>query len=269
MKKMQSLFALSMTAVLAMGVMTGCGTSSEQKDSAAGGDQPAATKGKLVMGTSADYPPYEFHTTKTGKDEIIGFDIDIAKHITSKLGYELEIKDMDFKGLIPAIQSKAVDFVMAGMTPTAERKATTDFSDIYYEAKNTIVAKKGSNLKSAADLKGKKVGVQMSSIQEADAKKMEGVNVTPLAKVSAIIEEVKVGRIDAAIVEDTVAKGFVEKNAELEFNTIPNTEEAGSAIAFPKGSDKVADFNKELKALKDSGELEKLVKKWFEDQTSK
>ena len=97
---------------------------------------------KLVMVTSADYPPYEFRNTATGNNKIIGFDVDIAKYITKELSYQLEIRDTDFNGIIPALQSKRADFAMAGMTPTAERKKNVDFSNIYYEAKNTIVAKK-------------------------------------------------------------------------------------------------------------------------------
>lgn len=58
---------------------------------------------KLVMVTSADYPPYEFRNTASGSDEIIGFDVDIAKYITKELGYQLEVKDTDFNGLIPAL----------------------------------------------------------------------------------------------------------------------------------------------------------------------
>ena len=98
------------------------------------------------MATSADYPPYEFVDSSSGSQEIVGFDVDIAKYITEKLGAELKIDNVDFNGLIPALQSKRADFVMAGMTPTPERKQNVDFSEIYYDAKNTIVAKKGSNL---------------------------------------------------------------------------------------------------------------------------
>ncbi len=137
---------------------------------------------KLTMVTSADYPPYEYRDTATGKDEIIGFDTDIAKYITKKLGFGLEIKDTDFNGIIPALQSHRADFAMAGMTPTAERKKNVDFSDIYYEAKNTIVARKGSNLKKPEDLAGKKVGVQLGSIQEKAAKKFKGVTATNLTR---------------------------------------------------------------------------------------
>ena len=91
--------------------------------------QQAAYSGqKLVMVTSDDYPPYEFRNTATGKDETIGFDVDIAKSIAKGVSFELEIRDTDFSGIIPALQSRRADFAMAGMTPTAERKKNVDFS---------------------------------------------------------------------------------------------------------------------------------------------
>ncbi|KEO85282.1 transporter substrate-binding domain-containing protein [Tumebacillus flagellatus] len=258
--KFKALTILSMTAVLAL-TAVGCGSAS---DNSASGDASKTSGKKLVLMTSADYPPYESHKTDGGTDEIVGFDIDIAKAITKDLGYDLEVKDVDFNGLLPALQAKQADFVMAGMTPKPERLQNADFSDIYYEAKETIVSKKGSNLKTPADIKGKKVGVQLGSIQEGEAKKMEGLQIVSLNKIGDIIQELKAGRIDAAIIEDTVAKGYTAANTDLEFNTIEQTEAAGSAIAFPKGSAITADFNKELKKLKDSGELDTLIKKWFD-----
>ena len=233
--------------------------------------QSGSNPEKLTMVTSADYPPYEFRDTASGKDEIIGFDIDIAKRIAEELNFELEIRDTDFNGIIPALQSRRADFAMAGMTPTEERKKNVDFSEIYYEAKNTIVSQTGSNLKKPEDLAGKKVGVQLGSIQEKEAgkiaEKVKGVTVKPLNKTSELIQEIKANRIDAAIIEDTIAKGFVASNPDLEFNTLPNPEEAaGSAIAFPKGSELVDDFNRVLKEMKDSGEIDKLVTKLFENQ---
>lgn len=268
MKKMKSFVTLAITSVLAVSVLAGCGTATENKEQAGQG-QAAAPAKKLVMGTSADYPPYEFHDTSSGKDEIKGFDIDIANYIAKEVGFELEIKDSDFSGLIPALQSKRVDFVISGMTPTEERKKSVDFSDLYYEAKNTIVAPKGSNLKTPESLAGKKVGVQLGSIQENAAKDMQKtiqMEVVPLNKIGDMIQEIKSHRIDAAIIEDTVAKGYVTSNPDIEFNTIPDSGENGSAIAFPKGSEHVEEFNKAIKKLKDSGELDKLIKKWFEKQ---
>ncbi len=264
-KKFGWLFTISLVAVLVMNLITGYGRTDKAVAQSSGGAQQT-----LTMYTSADYPPYEFRDTATGSNEIIGFDVDIAKNIAEELGFKLEIKDTDFNGLIPALQAKRADFVMAGMTPTAERQKSVDFSDIYYEARNTIVAQKGSNLTKPEDLAGKQLGVQLGSIQEKEAgkiaEKVQGVTLKPLNKTSEIIQEIKANRIDAAIIEDTIAKGFVASNPDLEFNTIPNAEEAGSAIAFPKGSDQVDDFNRVLQQMKESGELEGLVKKWFENK---
>lgn len=264
MSKWKKLWKLSLTAVLTLGLMTGCGTGDTDQQAGEGGGE--AAKGKLIMATSADYPPYESHSTASGADEIVGFDIDIAKYIANELGYALEIKDMNFDGLIPALQANRADFVMAGMTPKPERLKNADFSDIYYEAKNTIVTLKGSNLKTPADLNGKTVGVQLGSIQEGEAKEMEGVNVKPLNKINEIIQELKSKRIDAAIIEDTVVKGYAKTNEDLEYHTIADAEAAGSAIAFPKGSPHVEEFNAVLKQMKENGELERLILKWFEQK---
>ncbi|MEH2068783.1 MAG: ABC transporter permease subunit [Nostoc sp.] len=226
-------------------------------------------KDTLTMITSPDYPPYEFYDTKTGESQIVGFDIDIAKTLAQKLGFKLQIMESDFNGLIPALQANRADFVMAGMTPTPERQKNVDFSIIYYEAKDTIVAVKGSNLKQPQDLSGKKVGVQLGTIQEQNAKKIAqkvtGIQIKQLNKVPEVVQEIKSGRIDAAIVEDTVAKGFAQANPDLEFNIIPSEEASGSAIAFPKNSAFVEPFNKVLQQMKENGRLNQLVNKWFSE----
>ncbi|MEH7662549.1 transporter substrate-binding domain-containing protein, partial [Bacillus velezensis] len=89
-------------------------------------------KNKLIMGTSADYKPFEY---KDG-DQITGFDVDLAKALGKKTGYDVEVQDMDFNSLITALKSKQVDMILSGMTPTPERKKQVDFSDIYYTANN-------------------------------------------------------------------------------------------------------------------------------------
>jgi polar amino acid transport system substrate-binding protein len=217
----------------------------------------------LIMATSADYKPYEYHDTSSGKDEIVGFDIELAQMIAKELNIKIEVKDMDFNGLIPALQSKRADFIMSGMTPTPERKKSVDFSNIYYESKNTIISKTSSNLTTAESLIGKKVGVQLGSIQEKEARKIKGLQVVSINKVPEIIQELKAGRISAAIIENTIAEGYVTNNPDLAFVDLANSEPTGSAIAFPKGSPHVKDFNRILKQLKDSGKLDELIKKWF------
>ena len=234
----------------------------------------ASSVGKetLTMITSPDYPPYEFYETEDGERKIVGFDIDIANYIGKELGFKLKIAQSDFNGLIPALQANRADFVMAGMTPTPQRRKNVDFSIVYYEAKDTIVASKSSNLTKAEDLSGKIVGVQLGTIQEQNAKqiaqKVANIKLKQLNKVPEIVQEIKAGRIDAAIVEDTVALGFVKANPDLQFKVIPSIENAsGSAIAFPKGSQLVKPFNDVLRKMKNNGELERLSKKWFSAPT--
>jgi polar amino acid transport system substrate-binding protein len=95
------------------------------------GGNSATPKQTLRMATDANYPPYGFYQT-TGSGESIGFDIDLARAITTKLGYDLQVMPMDFNGVIPALQAKRADFAMAGITPTADRKRNVDFSQTYY-----------------------------------------------------------------------------------------------------------------------------------------
>ncbi|WP_082882578.1 transporter substrate-binding domain-containing protein [Paenibacillus swuensis] len=256
---MKKWMSITLVSILAAAMLSACGSDKNEGNNAGGA---AGEEKVLIMGTSADYPPYEDIDVAT--NEIVGFDVDIANYIGDKLGYKIEVQNLDFDGLLAAMSSDKVDFVMAGMTPTPERKKNAEFTDIYFDAKNTIVTKKGSGFKSLEELAGKKVGVQLGSIQESAATDAGNLEVVPLGKIPEIIQEIKSGRLDAAIIEDTVATGYVAANDDLEFNTIPNEGESGSAIAFPKDSKLVKDFNDVLKEMKDSGKMDELVKKWFE-----
>ena len=257
MKKLLTLMLLSLVVVLGA-----CGTSSDEDNSSSN----SSDKKVLVMGTSADYAPFEYIDTAKSED-IIGFDIDLANALGEKLGYEIQVKDMDFSGLISALQSKKVDLVLSGMSPTPERAENVDFSDIYYTARDLVVTADDSNIKSVQDLEGKTVGVQLGSIQEDAAKEIAeivSVKVENRDRIPQLVEEIKSGRFDAAIIEDVVAKGYLNKDETLtSFPAKEDAEDAGSAIAFPKGSDLTEKFNTELQKMKDSGELDELVVKWF------
>lgn len=222
---------------------------------------------RLTMVTSPDYPPYEFYETKGQERKIVGFDVDIANAIAQELGFELTIQESDFNGLIPALQAKRADFVMAGMTPTPERRKNVDFSQIYYDAKDTIISPKTKALSQPEQLVGQQIGVQLGTIQEEHLKKLAekypGIGIKQLNRVPDIIQEIKSNRIAAAIVEDTVANGFVAANPDLVFQELPSDEPAGSAISFPKGSPLVTPFNQVLTTLKASGRLDQLAQQWF------
>ncbi|MBW4666136.1 MAG: ABC transporter substrate-binding protein/permease [Cyanomargarita calcarea GSE-NOS-MK-12-04C] len=224
-------------------------------------------KDTLRMITSPDYPPFEYYD-QGAERKIVGFDIDIANYIAKELGFKLEVMESDFSGLIPALQANRADFAMASMNPTPERLRNLDFSIVYYQGKDTIIAPVGSNITKLEDLAGKRVGVQLGTTQEQSVKeigvKLPSMEIKLLNKAPDMIQEIKSGRIDAVILGDTVAQGFTQSNPELEFHPLSsNKPDGGSAIAFSKGSSLVAPFNKVLQKMLDGGEVERLKTKWF------
>ncbi|MGG7151860.1 ABC transporter substrate-binding protein [Clostridium neonatale] len=271
LKKMIAVVAVATMAISAIGCGSSSKTEGEKTEGAAveqkadGGNlSDIKSKGKLVVGTSADYPPYEFHTMADGKDEIVGFDIDIAKEVAKELGVELEVKDMDFDGLLVALQAGKVDMVFAGMTPTDERKENADFSDIYYTATHRFILRSGEegSVKSFDDLKGKKIGVQKGSIQEGIAKdNFDEANIKSLAKVTDLVLDLKNNKVDAILIEEGVAKINCDKNKDIAMSDFVVTDEnGGAAIALKKGSTELqTEVNKTISKLKEEDKITKFV----------
>lgn len=222
--------------------------------------------GKLVIGTSADYPPYEFHKMINGKDEIVGFDIMIANEIAKDLGVKLEIKDITFNGLLEALKQDKVDFVIAGMTPTEERAKEVDFTKVYYKAVQAIMVRTEDKdkYKSLEDLKGKKVGVQMATIQEELAKEqITGAEVKSLGKITDLVLELKNKKVDALVIELPVATSYADKNKDLTVSGLKfkdENQEKGNAIAVKKNSPEFVEaLNKVLDKLAASKTVDKFV----------
>ncbi len=194
----------------------------------------------------------------------MGFDISIAKSLAEDLGVELQINDMDFDGLLIALQAGKVDMVFAGMTPTDERKQNAEFSDIYYTAQHGFIVRKGEegNIKSIDDLKDKKIGVQKGSIQEKLAnEKIPDAEKKALGKVTDLVLDLKNNKVDAILVELPVAEFNCEKNSDIALtNVVLEDSEGGSAIAMSKGSDDLkGEINKTIQKLKDEGKIDKFV----------
>lgn len=271
LNKIIAVVAVSAIAISAIGCGSSTKTEGEKTEGAAveqkadGGNlDDIKSKGKLVVGTSADYPPYEFHAIKDGKDEIVGFDIDIAKEVAKDLGVELEVKDMDFDGLLVALQAGKVDMVFAGMTPTDERKENADFSDIYYTATHRFILRSGEegSVKSFDDLKDKKIGVQKGSIQEGIAKdNFDVANIKSLAKVTDLVLDLKNNKVDAILIEEGVAKINCDKNKDIAVSDfVVKDEDGGAAIALKKGSTELqTEVNKTISKLKEEDKITKFV----------
>ena len=262
----KKIVAVAAVATIAIS-MVGCGSSTkkESANSNASAIDTIKSKGKLVVGTSADYPPYEFHSEVNGKDEIVGFDIEIAKQFAKDLGVELEIKDMAFDGLLVALQADKVDMIFAGMTPTDERKQNADFSDIYYQATHRFILRSGDEtaITSMNDLKGKKIGVQKGSIQEGIAQaNFDAANIKSLDKVTDLILDLKNNKVDAVLAEAPVAQINIQKNTGIAIadKLVVQDPDGGCAIAMKKNSPELqAEINKTIKKLTDEKKIEQFI----------
>ena len=227
----KKIIAMALLVVIAVG-MSACSSSQQTKL-----DQIKAS-GKLVVGTSADYPPYEFHKIIDGKDTYVGFDMAIAAKLAEELGVELEVIDMKFEGLLPALVGGKIDMIIAGMTPTDERKKSVDFSVVYYDSFQTMLVKKDnlSSLNTIEAFSGKIIGAQKSSIQEGvAAEKFTSSEIKSIGKIPDLIMELKTGKIDGLVLAQTVAEQYASANDDISLNNVDLGSEGGSAIAMNKG----------------------------------
>ena len=270
MKKglIKKVVASALLGIMTMGLV-GCGSSNNT--SAAGNKndllETIQDKGKVVVGMSADYAPYEFHyIDENGKDVIGGFDVDIANEIASKLGVELVIQEMDFDALVTALPAGKVDLVISGMNPTEERAKVVDFSEVYYNSQHGILvrAEDVDKYKTFADLEGAKVGAQLGSTQEQIAKnEIPNADLQLLANVNNLILELKSGKVDAIIMEKPVAQMAVKSNPELAVGEPTYEEESGgNAVGIAKNNPELlAKVNEVIKELNETGKMDEYILK--------
>lgn len=270
MKKglMKKVIASVMLGVMTMGFV-GCGASSNKASDNNSTDllETIQEKGKLVVGMSADYAPYEFHyIDENGKDVIGGFDVDIANEIADAIGVELVIQEMDFDALVSALPAGKVDVVISGMNPTEERAKVVDFSDIYYNSQHGILVRTedADKYKTFADLEGAKVGAQLGSTQEQIAKaEIPNTDLQLLANVNNLILELKSGKVDAIVMEKPVAEMAVKNNPDLAVGE-PTYEEktGGNAVGVAKNNPELlAKINEVINELNESGKMDDYILK--------
>ena len=263
MKGLKKLLGLTLAAMMTMSLV-GCSSSGDNGESGEAADklQQIKDSGVLKVGTSAEYSPYEFHKVVDGEDKIVGFDDFIVQEIAKAMGVKVEYTDMDFDGLLGALQADKVDIVLAGMTPNEERKKSVDFSEIYYTNSNVCIVAKGKedSIKSSDDLKKLKVGVQKGTTQADYVTGDLGItNATQLKKIPDLMLELQNGKIDVIVTGKAVAQINVKnyKNVAIG-NTTVGDEVAETAAAAIKKSDDKVDNTAFLKSVNDTiAKLEK------------
>ena len=267
MRKMKkNKWFLALMTLLIVSVLAACGAGEDKEDQTTGSGSDAGEEKKtLVVGTSADYPPFEFVDTAKS-DEIIGFDIELIKIAAEKLGYEVEVKNMDFNSLIPALQAKQFDVVISGMTPTEERDEVVDFSVPYYETEQYLLFDKSKGYKEISELKGGTVGAQTSSIQLDLAEELAaeyGFKAESRNLIPELIQEIIIGRFDAAVIENIVSENYLANNKDLAAFPIEVEDPDYKAIVFQEGSSLKAEFDKVVEELIEDGTIEELKAKWI------
>lgn len=199
-------------------------------------------KGKIVIGMSAACPPYEFHSVANGDDEIIGCDVELIKAVAEDLGVDYEIKDMDFDGLLMALQAGKIDMIISAMSPTEEREENADFSDVYYKDKHVIVINidDKENIIANSDLQGKTIGVIKSSVQETIVNDtITEAKTKSLGKTTDLSLDLGSKKVDAILVDIPTAKLLCKANDKIMMTEIYYEDDsAGAAIAMPEGTDR-------------------------------
>ncbi len=246
--------ALLAVALLAIFWQSGCRMQSKEIGKEAGKLEKIKAAGKIVVGTSADYPPYEFHLLPELESEMVGIDIDIAEAIAANLNVKLEIKDIVFSKLFDELAAGNIDIALAGLTPTESRRHIVDFSIPYYQAiQNMLIRVEDKDrIKLLEDLRGKVVGTQKGSIQEDMARNLvSGATFLLLEKIDELVAALLQKKVDAVILEKPVAETFAAKekgllNLECDTDSLP----LGSAAAVRKGdADLLARINEILEKL--------------------
>lgn len=271
-KKIFSIALVAMTALL----LFGCGKKEDAKEEAKEAVKfeikttgptidAIKKKGKIVLGTSADFPPMEWTSFQSGKEEFTGVDLAIAKSIADSLGVELEVKNMAFEGLLASLNSGDVDMVLAGMGADEERKKQVDFSEEYSKGKQVLLVTEENKdkYKTFDDLKGKTIGTQLGSLQQKFATEKFGDKCKGFDINNVIIEQLKNKSIDAAFLSELPAKQFASITDGLVIiDGLGIPDESGFAVAIKKGNDDLTGaVNEVVKGLKDSGQIEK----WFDE----
>ncbi len=206
MKKFAKLLAVLMAAAMLLSLC------------ACGGTEDSGKK-TITLGTSADYPPFEFHMLKDGKDTIVGIDIFMAQAIAEEMGAELVIKDIAFDNLLIELGQGTVDFVIAAMEQDPDREAAADFSDPYYtDVPPQIVALKdnASKYTSLADFSGKTVGAQTETTKaDIVTGEMTGANPLLMQSVTELVNSLVNAKCDAIVLDGAVAEKYIASNDAL------------------------------------------------------
>lgn len=273
-RKLATILLLCFTLSL---FITGCGNKASQNESKDGSKKtPAATdsswqeiqdKGTIIVGLDDTFAPMGF---RDEKDQIVGFDIDMAKEAAKRMGVKVEFQPISWDAKIEELDSGNIDAIWNGLSITEERKKQMIFTNPYIKSQQIIVVLPNSNIKTKADLKGKKIGIQTGS-SAIDAVKADQAtyavikdNLLQFDTNDLPLRDLKGGGLQAVIVDEVVGRYYILKHPNEYAVLQDNFGTEDYAVGLRKG-DKAfqAELNKALNAMKADGTAAEISKKWF------
>jgi len=261
MKRIKSILLVTLCLLVAVAALGGC---SKKNEAAASTLDSIKKAGKLVVLTNAEFPPYEYLGENS---EVTGIDVEMSQAIADALGVELEVVNMDFDGLIPALLGGKGDMVAAGMTVTDERLESVDFSDTYAEAKQLIIVSKDDpKVSGEDDLDGKIIGVQLGTT--GDIYVDENVDAAELKQYKSGLEasvDLNNGKLDAIVIDKLPAESIANANSALTTIEMTGADDEEYAIAVKKGDTAfLEEINKIINELVSSGKMAEFAEKHIE-----
>jgi ABC-type amino acid transport substrate-binding protein len=247
--------------VLAAATLAAIGCGDDNGGGSGGSDLNTIKQGELRVGSDIPYPPFEFGR----ESDYQGFDVDIVNEIAKRLDVEAKFVKTPFDPIFRNLAQGRFDMVASASTITPEREKTVDFSDPYFPADQSLMVKRGSDIKTVADLAGKRVGAQLGTTGADYAKKKtKAETVRTYDLIDDAFKALQAGQVDAVINDFPVSKYAERSKKELVVvDTIPTGEEYG--LGFAKKSTVLRDrVNKALQDMKDDDTYTKIYKKWFE-----
>ena len=222
----------------------------------------------LKFGLNAGYPPFE---SKNDQNEIVGFDVDLAKSICDDLKVTCEFVDQSFDSLLPNLKFKRFDAIISSMDITDERKKIVSFSEPYYQNGALFIAQKGK-FTTIDSLKGKNIGVLNGSThQKYMSNVFKDANIKAYPQYAAAVVDLTNGRIDAVFGDDTTALEYLKKDAKLELieKVVDDQVYFGTGLGIAVRLDDQATLdkiNKSLANIKANGTYQKIYEVWFKDR---
>jgi len=227
---------------------------------------------KVRIGVEGAYPPFS-QVTADGK--LVGFDIDIANALCDQMKVECELVTQDWDGIIPALNARKYDAIIASMSITPERKEKVDFTNKYYQTPAKFVRKKGSGIEITQDgLKGKSVGVQRATIHDNFVTEVYGdeVEVKRYGTQDEAYLDMVAGRVDLLLADSIALEdGFLKTDSGKDYEfvgpdfTDPQYFGEGAGIAIRKGEDELREMlNAAIDAIRANGVYKSIQDKYFD-----